>query len=276
MLLKSNSRQRGRRQVVPSVATSEILCAANPDHAGTWYHLTDHVFACATRHGAVLLDLQRNRYYGLNLADAVSLVDVVSDWPVKRLNDLGTPRCDSDPSRSKSLVQSLLEANVLQRSLPSGCGIGRSTFRLEADLASVGDEIVAKTQVRPAHVATFLLSLLCAFVSLRFLPLNATVRAVHKRRKRAIAKGYIFDADRAAQLTFIFRRLRPYVFSANGHCMIHALSLVNFMAINGQFPYWVLGVRTEPWGAHSWVQHENLLLDTNPAKVCPYNPLLSV
>jgi hypothetical protein len=152
----------------------------------------------------------------------------------------------------------------------------RSTFSLEGDLASVGDEIVARMPVRPAHVFSFLFSLLSAFFSLRFLPFNFTVKVVHKRKARAIAKGYYFDAYRAAQLTFVFRRLRPYFFSANGHCIIHALALVNFMATYGEFPSWVLGVRTEPWGAHSWVQHENFLFDTNPAKVCPYDPLLSV
>jgi hypothetical protein len=250
--------------------------AGNAGHVGTSYYLTNHVFACATPHGVVLLDLLRNKYFGLDLTDGASLAGVVRDWPAQRINGQNAPAAALDRSRMNSLVRSLLDANVLQLCPPSDCGIRRSTFSLDGHLASVGDEIIARTPVRPAHVVSFLFSLLSAFVSLRFLPLSFTVRAVHKRKARAIARGYCFDAHLAAQLTFVFRRLRPYLFSAHGHCIIHALALVNFMAIYGEFPSWVLGVRTEPWAAHSWVQQEDFLFDTNPAKVCPFDPLLSV
>jgi hypothetical protein len=250
--------------------------STNADESSASYYLASHVFACATRRGVVLLDLLRNKYFGLDFTDGISLARVVRDWPVQRINGQNAPAAALDRSRVNTLVQSLLDANVLQPCPSSDCDIHRSTFSLEGDLVSVGDEIIARTPVRPAHVVSFLFSLLSAFVSLRFLPLSFTVGLVYKRKARAIAKGYCFDPHRAAQLTFVFRRLRPYLFSADGHCIIHALALVNFMAIHGEFPSWVLGVRTGPWGAHSWVQHENLLFDTNPTKVCPYDPILSV
>jgi len=258
----------GVEMVASPSATTEQFCAS--------YHLANHVFACATRHGVVMLDLHRNKYFGLDMADGASLAGVVRDWPAQRINGQNAPIVSVDRSKVNNLVQSLLDANVLQSCPPSDYGISRSTFSLKGDLASVGDEIVAETPARLGHVVSFLFSLLSASFSLRFLPLGFTVGVVHKRKARAIAKGYCFDAHRAAQFTFVFRRLRPYLFSANGHCIIHALALVNFMAIYGEFPSWVLGVRTEPWSAHSWVQHENFLFDTNPAKVCPYDPLLSV
>lgn len=249
---------------------------SDADHVSTTYYLANHIFACATPYGAVFLDLRRNKYFALNVSDVTSLVDEVLDWPAKPSTDENASAPSVDAPRRNALVRSLLEANVLRPYQASERGIARATFPLDGELSSVGDEIIAKTQVRPAHVVSFLFSLLSAIVSLRFLSLNFTVRFVHKRKVRAIAAGYCFDPHRAAQLTCVFRRLRPYLFSANGHCMLHALALVNFLAKYGEFPAWVLGVRTEPFGAHSWVQYENLLLDTNPAKVCPYNPLLSV
>jgi hypothetical protein len=271
----SNLARRGPGyQAARNQLNETVLSAANVGHVGTSYYLTSHVFACATRHGVVMLDLLRNRYFGLDLADGASLADVVRNWPAQRVNSQNAVALDR--SRMNNLVRSLLDANVLQTHPPSDCDIRRSTFSLEGDLASVGDEIITRAPVRSAHVVSFLFSLLCAFFSIRFLPLSFTVGIVYKRKARAIARGYCFDAHRAAQLTFVFRRLRPYLFSAHGHCIIHALALVNFMAIYGEFPSWVLGVRTDPWGAHSWVQHENFLFDTNPAKVCPYDPLLSV
>jgi hypothetical protein len=276
-LENSNLVRRGPgNQAVPNQVNETVLSAANAGHVGISYYLTSHVFACATRHGVVLLDLLRNKYLGLDLTDGASLADVVRNWPVQRINGQNAVAAALDRSRMNKLVRSLLDANVLQPFPPPDCGIRRSTFSLEGDLASVGDEIIARAPVRSTHIVSFLFSPLCALFSIRFLPLSFTVGVVYKRKARAIARGYCFDAHRAAQLTFVFRRLRPYLFSAHGHCIIHALALVNFMALYGEFPSWVLGVRTDPWGAHSWVQHENLLFDTNPAKVCPYDPLLSV
>lgn len=276
-LENSNPVRRGPGyQAARNHVNDTVLSATNAGHVGTSYYLTSHVFACATRHGVVLLDLLRNRYFGLDLTDGASLADVVCNWPVQRINGQNAVAAALDRSKMNNLVQSLLDANVLQPCPPSDRGIRRSTFSLEGDLASVGDEIIVRAPVRSAHVVSFLFSLLCAFFSIRFLPLSFTVGVVHKRKARAIARGYCFDAHRAAQLTFVFRRLRPYLFSAHGHCIVHALALVNFMAIYGEFPSWVLGVRTDPWGAHSWVQHENFLFDTNPTKVCPFDPLLSV
>jgi hypothetical protein len=208
--------------------------AANTGDVGALYYLTNHVFACATRHGVVLLDLARNKYLGLDLTDGASLAILVRGWPVQRVNAENAVDSTLDKSRMNKLVQSLLDANVLQPRPPSNFGICRSTFSLEGDLASVGDEIIASTPVRLAHIVSFLFGLLCAFFSLRFLPLSFTVGVVRKRKARAIARGYRFDAHRAAQLTFAFRRLRPYLFSAHGHCIIHALALVNFMAAYGE------------------------------------------
>ena len=42
------------------------------------------------------------------------------------------------------------------------------------------------------------------------------------------------------------------------------------------YPTWVIGVRTKPWAAHSWVQQGTLLLDANPEQVCDYSPILAI
>jgi hypothetical protein len=240
------------------------------------YHLADHVSACVTPHGTVLLDLRRNKYVGLTPEDAALIENAVSGWPIRQYPGRDTCTAANDGSRKDAILRSMLEVRVLQRSAPTARGAGRCTVSLDRELASVGDEIVAETKARAAHVICFLYSYLSALVFLRLLPLEFTVRVVQKRKIRATAKGYCFDPHRAAQLTFVYRRLRPYLFSADGRCMIHALSLVNFMAMYGEFPYWVLGVRTEPWAAHSWVQHDELLFDTNPANVCPFIPIFCV
>jgi len=85
-----------------------------------------------------------------------------------------------------------------------------------------------------------------------------------------------FPEQRAVELVCLFRRLRPLAFTAKDQCLFHALALVRFLAFYSVFPVWVVGVRTRPWAAHSWVQQGTLLLDSNPEHVCEYTPILSV
>jgi hypothetical protein len=241
------------------------------------YFLTAYVYPCHMRHGAVLLHLPRNKYYGLNMADVLYLKKVVANWPASEGDAFATSNSVAFEEGSVTcLIQSLLKANVLQRTPPSRGGITCARVSLDGQLASVGDEIIQKASVRPTHFATFVFSLLSAATCLRCLPLKSTVGIVSRRKARVMSNGYGFNLEHAAQLVFVFRRLRPYFFVAEGNCLLHALTLVTFLAIHREFPCWVLGVRTEPWGAHSWVQHGDYLLDTNPEKVCEYEPILAV
>ena len=64
--------------------------------------------------------------------------------------------------------------------------------------------------------------------------------------------------------------------TAEGYCLLHALTLVKFLRCYGCYPEWVIGVAAQPFGAHAWVQWHHYLLDTNPEKVCRYTPILVV
>jgi hypothetical protein len=79
-----------------------------------------------------------------------------------------------------------------------------------------------------------------------------------------------------AELTNAFARVRPWVFTADGHCLVHALTLVLFLSHYGIYAEWVLGVRTRPWGAHSWVQVGSAILDSTPEKVWDFEPILAI
>jgi hypothetical protein len=235
-------------------------------------YLAAHVFVSVGSDGAILLDLRRNKYLGIAMPEATVLALLVDGWPASPAEK--SPTLGSSDPRIRELIQSLRQAKILQSS-PAVHRIG-SRSSLDGDLRSVGDEIFLTTTVRFGHVARFALGLLTALVFLRLLPLRHTARIVHDRKRRALDRGYCFNERRAQELTYVFRLLRPYFFTANGHCMLHALSLIQFLAHQGEFPCWVMGVRTQPWGAHSWVQQGELLFDTNPAKVCPYDPILSI
>jgi hypothetical protein len=82
--------------------------------------------------------------------------------------------------------------------------------------------------------------------------------------------------DALAEKVASFQRLRPYWFAAQDQCLFHALALRHFLRAYGIAVSWVIGVRTLPWGAHSWLQTNNCLIDATPEEVREYVPILCV
>ena len=73
-----------------------------------------------------------------------------------------------------------------------------------------------------------------------------------------------------------YMRLRPFFFTAHDKCLHDSLTLIRFLARRGMFPAWVIGVRTRPFAAHSWVQSASLVLNDVHEHVRTYTPILVV
>ncbi len=232
-----------------------------------------HVQACATPAGVILLDLKRDRYLGLGLNESASLGRHVQDWPVicRETEPQGTP-CPEE------LCETLLADGILSRERPASTTLSAKTVDMGAEFVSVGDEIEVSAQIRTRDVANFLVAYGSAACSLRFRSfLNVVESTRHKKRRRA-QQGVCLPSDitHIAALVDRFRRLRACSFTAEGHCLLHSLTLVKFLSRYGCYPDWVIGVAAQPFGAHAWVQWNSYLLDTNPEKVCRYTPILVV
>jgi Transglutaminase-like superfamily len=256
-----------------------------------------HVYVCATGNGSVLLDLKQNRYFGLGQGESELLAGAVDSWPPPAWPLTATRDEAPEPASIARLCDSLLKDGLLvpgdDSEAPGGgsevsgggsestgaraTGLPPSATRVDmkVEFVAVGDELEAHGSMRLADVRNFAAAYLSAWYSLRRRPLSSTVEAVHARKLRRQSAGG-FESTRAAELVDIFRRLRPFVFAAEGRCLLHALTLVEFLSFYDLYPDWVIGVTTQPWGAHSWVQSGKFLLDTNPEKVCHFTPILVV
>ncbi|HEX3950284.1 MAG TPA: lasso peptide biosynthesis B2 protein [Steroidobacteraceae bacterium] len=235
------------------------------------YRLANFVFVAQTRRGAILLDLRRNRYLGIGQAEARELERVVEDWPA-RSSDLSPP---SQPIAQQELIDSFSSRGIVRLGPHEPRAIPQASIRLDGELVAMGDEIDSGARTSIGHAAVFFYALISSLLMLRFQPIASVIQRIHMRRTAAICNGYDFDWRRTSELVSIFRRMRPYAFVAGGHCLLHALTLVRFLAHYNEFPRLVLGVKVDPWGAHSWVQHGNYLLDTNPEKVCGFTVILA-
>jgi hypothetical protein len=242
----------------------------------TRYSLAPSAFVARTRHGAVVLDLARNQYFGVGPKEAQVLERLDGKLSLSAAPG-GTPitaasECDIDePS-----IDRLKNMGIILSGKRQGRRILSANVQLNGTLIAIGDEITRPAIVQAGHVLAFAEALIVSRYSLRFRPIASTIRRVYERRAAAIQRGYSLDPEKITEFVCIFRRIRPFVFTAKGNCMLHALTLTNFLARYGEFPVWVLGVKVDPWAAHSWVQYDDYLLDTNPEKVCKFNPILAV
>jgi hypothetical protein len=235
------------------------------------YWIPPHVRVCPLLASTILLDLERNRYFGIGTCETRALATLALNWTE------ASGAAEVEPLAADAAIamaDALIEAGLLSREAPidraSLCGIPPD---LGGALTSAGHEVSRETSLRPAHIAAFLGALAWTRRALRSRTLYSIACEV---RDRKVAGGRTFDAQRAIELVSLFRRLRPHTFAARDRCLFHSLALVRFMSRHAVFPTWVIGVRAKPWGAHAWVQQDRLLLDANPEHVCEYTPILTV
>lgn len=244
-------------------------------HIEKAYWLPTHVRACSTATGTVLLDLRRNRYFGVGQKETTALRSLAGNWdspaaPSTSFASEAEPLPLQDAVR---IADKLVEAGLLSNSTPEPAAFTPTQVDLQSLLTSVGHEIDRKSSIRWRHIIDFVRACTWARRSVRSRTLYLVAEDIGKKKNAA---GASFDADRAVELVGVFRRLRPHTFAARDQCLFHALALIRFLASYNVHPTWVIGVRTKPWAAHSWVQQGTLLLDANPEEVCEYTPILAI
>lgn len=222
----------------------------------------------------MLLDLLNDRYLGFEAYESEKLLTVINDWPSSSFR----VECPAD-ARTHNVDR--IVAELLTRGILCAEPRGReppadSVVSVSGELACIGEEFDAWARIRIGHINAFLRAFAYSSISLRCRNLRAVVNSVRNGSAKHRAKEATVHVDEIARLVHVFRRLRAYVFSANGRCLIHALTLVNFLRLYGVHATWVIGVKTDPWAAHSWAQFGSYLLDTTPERVCSFTPILAV
>jgi hypothetical protein len=236
-----------------------------------------HIHVCVTGTGTVILDVRRDRYLGLGREDTELLVDAVPGWPIPLWQQRSGRDAHAILQATNELCESLAADGVLER-IPEA-EKARTVLALRdmrGEWISIGDELEVRGRVTLRHMWNFLAAYCWARCSLAGRPFSAVVEEVRATKLRRVRDIDRYHLRKVSATVDVFRRLRPFVFAAEGHCLLHALTMMRFLSKYQFHPEWVIGVTTQPWGAHSWVQWGNFLLDSNPEKVCGYTPIMMV
>jgi Transglutaminase-like superfamily len=92
------------------------------------------------------------------------------------------------------------------------------------------------------------------------------------RRRNRRVYGIAADADRVhtlARQAYLARALFP----GAARCLPNSMLLLELLALNGLGARWVFGVRTFPFAAHCWVEHEGVILNDTVDHVRWYTPI---
>lgn len=251
-----------------------LVSGVEPDTSGAFfldrcYDLPQHVYACRTDDGVIFLDAKRDRYFGLGGAGVAALPDFVRNWPSGNTS----ARSGGETSVPRAEVRRVAD-NLIERELLCRGGDEKNPRRrtsappLSMDLPRAAVE--ACGALRPVDLIYFVLACTQAVWLLKRHSLGVIASRVTAARRNSEPVD-LADVFGRVQ---VFRRLRRLLFSEKDRCLLNALALVLFLRRYGHFPLFVIGVKTRPFGAHSWVQHEQLLLEGDPASVCHFVPIL--
>lgn len=240
------------------IATSEPRLALAP-----------HVRACASDGQVILLDLRNSRYLGVG-GPQCALAGRVQGWPRSQ-----RPM----PDYATAAVANQLAASLLARGLLTDTPSKQSPQATveEATASLDSDHAAANTEIGAQRLARFLRSAAVTSLWMRCRSLQAITGAVQARRDRlqvSVSASSSLAAARAG--TAAYERLRPFVLTAHENCLHDSLTLIGFLASEGVFPRWVIGVKTRPFAAHSWVQMGETVLNDQHETVRQFRPILVV
>jgi hypothetical protein len=235
------------------------------------YLLPNHVYVCKTADAVVFLDLRRDRYFGLSGPQMHALASVVAGWPVH-----GTPLADV-PQLARAQGERVADLMV-NRGLLTNSQAGKSATPVIVETPQAA-LTASRAGARAGHVhlrdiVRFIASWMWTTWTLRRRSLESVIRDIESRKHRS--RGSLPNARTIVELVEIFRHLRRYTFTAKDRCLFHALVLVTFLSRYGYSPTLVMGVRTMPWSAHSWVQDGGYVLDSTPEDVAAFTPILAI
>jgi hypothetical protein len=213
----------------------------------------------ASTAGAVLLDIQRDAFFGLDAHQAQALSALLS---------CAERACVGD--EPDTLAQSLRADGLIEPVLTAGLPLSANASELpDARTELIPWHRMPAHFIRWHHISSFLKAWWKASHYVRHGHLAGAVETAQLRTKQ-------FDLPTARRLLAIYYHIRAFAFTKRSQCLLDSLTLLEFLATYGQRPTWVIGVQIRPFASHSWLQYRHFVLNGTAAYVRTYLPILVV
>ena len=230
-------------------------------------YLRSDIHWCLADGHCVFMDLEQDNYCCLSKSDTHELLSFLD------CESSDTARgAHTSPARATAIIQSLRQRNLLATNSTDGKLLATALAPVSNDgLQQYGTSSVDR--LRPIHILRFFHATALASLQLGSYSTRRTVAKVLRSKERG--GNVVTSATECANLFTIFQRLRPY-YPRPYLCLFDSLALVHFLSGFGLFPDWVFGVKVAPFGAHCWVQINDVLVNDLPDNVASYSPIMRV
>jgi hypothetical protein len=228
------------------------------------YLLPEHVHVCSVQTDAVFLNVRTDEYFGLDRDQSRTLGMLLKGWETSSASSA------FDDEQAQHLANSLLSRGLL--SVQSGRSVTPLPIR-PARYALLPWDAMSPTSVRALHVLRFARSFAVARYLMRFSRFEQVIGRVRSMREESATE---LSRGSAEELLSAFYHIRPFFYGKAGKCLLDSLVLALFLSCYGFLPRWIIGVRTRPFGAHCWLQHEDLVFNGTPEYVRAYTPILAI
>lgn len=239
----------------------------------TCYFLLKHVHVGMTDDGMVFLDLRREKYFGIPASAAYCLQGLVPGWQTEMSleDNISTPVADE----SVGIANELVGLGLFTQSERHG----KSAIAPHLERTGAIDfhgKTGREPPIRIRDCQRFARAFIRTALSLRLQKLEAVVGSVERRKSINARLPANSNDERLRELVCIFRQLSPFFFSVKNACLFDSLTLMNFLLQYGIVPTWVIGARTRPFSAHSWVQYQGLVLNETLDRTLEFKALLVI
>lgn len=235
------------------------------------YFLESDVYFCEIDDGAIFLELTTHKYFAIGSQYLTALRHSVCGWPKECREDNHLDQASTD-----ELLDELVQKGFLTRSETKGKLPPSAIAPAEDSIATIKRSELGHP-IRLRDVMRFVRAFNCAAHDLRLARLKNIVTRLDRRRTSLTTfndRGA--PIEQARHLAGMFRRLRPWAYSARSACLLDSVALVEFLSYYGFTASLVIGVNTKPFGAHAWVQMGRVVINDTAEHVQEYTPILSV
>ncbi|WP_434989716.1 lasso peptide biosynthesis B2 protein [Xanthomonas melonis] len=224
------------------------------------YLLSRHAHLCVAGGVVVLLDVATGTYLSIGKQQAATLGRHVLGWPMQAADPAIPP-----------ILQTLLDRGLITRDPRQGKPAMTPALALPGRWMREG-EPRGRPRITPRDLRRFAVAVAVAAIGKKCAPLSVIVARARRRAARRPAQPPA--VHQLASLVRIFDWLRPLAFKKTDECFLYCFALSEFLASYGFFPSWVFAVRTAPFAAHCWLQHDDYVLTDIPFNLRRMVPIL--
>lgn len=126
------------------------------------------------------------------------------------------------------------------------------------------------------YLAPMMRAFLSTTLTMRLFGPGTAIRRFRQIKRRQPPSDPEHSQQRLEDAMNAFRQLRPWLYTANNHCLLDSLVAAHYLLRVHCEPRLIVGVRTRPFRAHAWVQSGDIAVDDIVERIQLFTPIMTI